>query len=1066
MLLTALVAAVSLAGLFAPSMPMRSAFAASALLGMGLLAIGHAGFASSPLDDHVRALLDGALAPLRNVHKVDPLVRLPMALGFAHATGLVADRVRSSQGGRAVRLSTRPLSAPLAVCLVVSVLAASAGPLVTGGLRNPGWTAVPAAWQQAGLFLADEGGGTVLVLPASGFGQQRWGWTIDEPVQGVSSTRWVARSQVPLVPGPTIRFLDAIEERVADGVGSLALADTLAGAGVGWVLVRRDLDLSVADTAAPAAVDAAMAASPGLELAASFGSTGLGRQPLIDLYRVVGVPVSAADAPLRASLPSMAGGPEDLVTMREVGLLRPERHTVIGAGVPDLVGDGYRRQERQFGRVHDALSQVMTAQEPYRTSRAAHDYAGVPGQRRVVARYGGAELVTASSSGGYADAFGPIRPEVGPASVVDRDRTTYWQSAPFEDPVGQWVQIEFGHDIAPRGVNVVAGVDTVSGSPVRRVTVEAGGQRQVAGVNPFTGEVRVPLDGSAVRSIRVTVEDVAPGGAFGVVAIREVSVAGRPITRSLVLPDTGAARTTSLVMRAQPARRACYPSALGPTCAPGQARARLEQLQLRRTFVTHQENDVAVRGSVTARSTTEAAALLDPVGDSVTATATSTLSGDLLVSPRFAVDGVSSTPWVAAPADRRPTLRLEWNRLRTLRRIQVATAAGAYARPDLAVLASGGERRTVRLDAGSFGFFEPLRARSVTVEFTRRESGPQPVAIGELRLSGVEDLVRPVRWDAPTGAPCGLGPEVGVDGEVRRTEVHGTVGDLLRGTPLSWRVCDGPVHLEEGRHEIRADATVQYAADRLVLEPLAVPAQAHATRTVRQSSWSAAQQTYDVGPGGEAVLRVAQNVNSGWVAAADGRTLEPVTVDGWQQGFVVPSGKAVSVELSFAPDRWYRLALLVGLLAAVVLIFAALYVVWKGPTVGASCLYPAARPDGHGRRRRSGLWRAAGPVLAVGGASIVSWLVGGPVVALAVLATSAVAARGPQHLRWAPVGGALLVAISGLVAVGFGAGWPGESPVVADLLAAVGIGVLVATVLPLTGSQRAGAWRDARARRG
>src|SRR5690606_10951801 len=95
---------------------------------------------------------------------------------------------------------------------------------------------------QAARWLEGERG-TTLVVPATAFGMQRWGWTVDEPIQGLSDTSWAARSQVPLVPTQTIRWMDAIEARLESGAGSTALADTLASAGVERILVRRDVDL-------------------------------------------------------------------------------------------------------------------------------------------------------------------------------------------------------------------------------------------------------------------------------------------------------------------------------------------------------------------------------------------------------------------------------------------------------------------------------------------------------------------------------------------------------------------------------------------------------------------------------------------------------------------------------------------------------------------------------------------------------------------------------------------------------------------------------------------------------
>ncbi|MEO8851467.1 MAG: alpha-(1-_3)-arabinofuranosyltransferase family protein, partial [Allobranchiibius sp.] len=53
----------------------------SIVLGTVFMALGHGGELGSPIDEQVRALLNGPLAPLRNVHKADALIRLPIVLG-------------------------------------------------------------------------------------------------------------------------------------------------------------------------------------------------------------------------------------------------------------------------------------------------------------------------------------------------------------------------------------------------------------------------------------------------------------------------------------------------------------------------------------------------------------------------------------------------------------------------------------------------------------------------------------------------------------------------------------------------------------------------------------------------------------------------------------------------------------------------------------------------------------------------------------------------------------------------------------------------------------------------
>lgn len=1022
------VAAVSLVGLVHRRMPARTPLLGSALLGFGLLVVGHASFLGSPLAEPVRLLLDGPLAPLRNVHKVDPLVRLPLALGLAHGVGLLVGLTSRAEGVR--RVGRAALLAAVAVAVV-----ASAGPLLTGSARQPGWDRVPDAWRVATARLAVEpDAGRTWVVPGSGFGRQTWGWTIDEPIQPLARTPWVTRSQVPLVPPQTMRYLDALESRVADGRGSAGLADALARAGIGTVLLRHDLDVQPTSSPPADRVARALENSPGLSRVDTFADDDGVR---LDLWRVDrdAAPVSVGT---EASSTTLVGGPEDVVSALDAGVLPSSAAVVSPSDTedPDVLADGQQRRERQFGRTLDALGPLLAADEPYRTQRRVHDHAGVPGVLPVTARARDGAVVTASSTAAAGDSLGPLRPELGPWAAVDGSPATMWRSGPLTAPRGQWLQVDLGAPRPVEHVDVVAAVDGFTGVPVRRVRVDAGGRAAESAVDPATGFARVRLSGAPVRSVRVTVTDVLGEVDRGVVSLREVTVPGVDLTREAVVPGAGAGRSSTVVLRAATGRRACVRGTDRSVarCDAPLARAGEEAGGLYRAVRTSEPVRWTVAGSVVAAASPATAVLLDPLGGAATVRATSVLADDPLAAAVWAHDGDPSTVWSSAPGDPFPSLTLTWPTARRVSSVDVDQPDSGTRRASRVRVEVDGRIHEVALDADGRADFPAARARELRITFLlgRARAGEtlRPLTVDEVAVDGITDLRHRPDPGSRTGAPCGFGPGVRVDGQDVPTRVDGTIADVLDGRPLDLVPCGRLDPVGSGEHHVAAVSTAQFTVASLTLAPARPrPADGVVDRTTTVRSWEPTRRVVEVGPGDDGVLRVAENTNPGWRASLDGAPLEAVTVDGWQQGYRIPAGTGGPVVLEFTPDRGYRTGLLAGGVLALALL-----------VVGPILLVTGRR---HRRARVPGWRELPGGGRSQVGLALVAAAVGGVVVAVGVLVGLL---RRRRHRPVLPVvtGLAALTATTAVTAALVG----GRAPSwLADVLAGLVVGVAATMLL-------------------
>ncbi|MGF7236067.1 MAG: alpha-(1-_3)-arabinofuranosyltransferase domain-containing protein [Frankia sp.] len=535
---------------------------------VGMLAIGSAypGSPHSPIADGVRELLAGPLGFLRNVYKFEPVVRLPLALGLAHALGAAPGRLPD----RFRWLARAPVGRAIAAVIVIGALVASTVPGLAGKLAPTGsFTKVPAYWTDAAKWLADNpAGGRTLVLPGSAFGEYDWGRPMDEPLQWLASSSWGVRSLIPLGGTGVTRLLDAIENELALG-SAPGLAATLEEAGIGQVLVRNDLEDR--DWDRPPSTDQinrALAGS-GLEQVRSFGPQVPIRETAqerlvadrhtskekISALQVWKVPAGASrvTAYPTAATTIVSGGPEATAQLAARGMLGPGAtvdatdltpadlsgsSSLLGRGVTWDDTDTLTRRNASFGVVQNSESYLLQSGQ----NSAGHS--GEPGQwldvppanHQTVAAFTGGATITASS---YGFSLAPA-PDVQPANVVDGNPSTAWQAqvvAP-NGSTGAWVRIDLGHSVTvpTLGVRLLEEGTFRPAVEAIRVTTQRGSV--VTPVDPVETSQVLTVPSGSTRWFQVSFEKVTRQTSQLLGAgIRELTIPGVTLRRYAVAPS-------------------------------------------------------------------------------------------------------------------------------------------------------------------------------------------------------------------------------------------------------------------------------------------------------------------------------------------------------------------------------------------------------------------------------------------------------------------------------------------------------------------------------------------------
>lgn len=931
-----------------------------------------------------------ALAAFRNTYKIGAGLVIGIAALFAY--GIVLARRRLDR--RHPRLRALPAAFAFLTIIVVGF------PFWTGNLYDPTkrMQEVPEYWDQAFEHLGQiPSEGRSLVLPQTSRTRYRWGWVGDDIFDALDPRDHAIATGVPLSTPISASTLEAITLMGAEPMYVPGVIGPMARRlGITEIVLRNDVDWQALNRPRPAAFDG-LRSDPDLELVATFGAPGTNTVapddggpvadrertlPPVEIYAVTdpssGFTVSPAAAPILVSgdgfaWPGMAragllDGAQPLTFTGD--LSSAELTTDLEAGAPLVITDANRRRLRVLLSYEPDYSYALVGDQDL--DRPSQSLWKQPGSQSV-AWYPDATSVAVS---GPPRSLGGTQLWNRPANAFDGDRTTAWQIR-RTDPQGRVFRIDLREPVEVSEMTVELPAVAGRNEAITRARLRFSDGDDVE-VELDKGRTDVRFDPRRTEWIEFIPEDLSD--TVPLVGIAELSFPEIDLREFVQAPDDvfrqaeQDPRLAAAVGRAPMAyvfTRSIQPtSQTAPPPSLAGADRTVEETALRRRFRSMGDHRLEASGALHFESSTPDQLVDAAIGGEIGAFGSSRHGGALSAIGGNAVDGSFDTAWMGAAVPGE-TLTLRFPK-QVVRRVALDSQNDGISSHIEAVRVAVGDgpATDVRLERPSSDCVddslvakacgrhfdievEPVETDHLTITFNEltpiaKQLAPR-MRVDEVRINGQANP------PAPQGAiegcrSIGLGiesaPAAAMSLPVR---IAGSREALLGGRPATFVACD-QVELAAGWHLLATTANTPVDQVQLLSPGLGAPEGALAAdapavpattaTVVSQSSTRIQLHVPDNQPG--SVLLFDQSWDPKWVAAVNGEPLGSPRNFNAGNGWVLPKGGALDIDLRYRPQAAYGYSLIISVVGLVLCGWLALRRPTGGRATGAIGSAPPA----------------------------------------------------------------------------------------------------------------------------